>query len=372
MEELRRAGFEPHLAEPAEARARKGPTRRAKTDRADARHLRDLLISDAVPESWIPPDHIADLRTKVRLRKALVGQRTAWQERIHAQLFHHGLPPIAGLLTVEGRARLGAAALPRCARQVVDLALRMIDTIDRELDPLDTELIRFARHQIGSRALMSHYGIGALTSVAILAELGDTRRFSSSRQAVRFAGLDVTVSESNGKRSRGRLSRQGPPALRWALYEAAKCAYRPQSPDHEYYLAVKERKGAQRACLSVARRLARRSHHTLAGPATTLSPSPPDSRTVCGIPGQTRIVRSFPQAPERQVPTPPGRPLLERAAATCTGNPITHHVAGPRRGPSTEIRPDARSRGPAVARWAPRPPRQCLDAPCGDSSPLDA
>ena len=265
VEELRRAGFEPHLAEPAEARARKGPKRRAKTDRADARHLRDLLISDAVPESWIPPDHIADLRTKVRLRKALVGQRTAWQERIHAQLFHHGLPPVAALLTVEGRARLEAAALPPCARQVVDVALRMIDSIDQALDPLDTELIRFARHQIGCRALMSHYGIGALTSVAILAELGDTRRFSSSRQAVRFAGLDVTVSESNGKRSRGRLSRQGPPALRWALYEAAKCAYRPQSPDHEYYLAVKERKGAQRACLSVARRLARRSHHTLAG-----------------------------------------------------------------------------------------------------------
>ncbi len=82
---------------------------------------------------------------------------------------------------------------------------------------------------------------------------------------MRFAGLDVTVSELNGKRSRGRLTRQGPPALRWALYGAAKSAYPPQSPDHEYYLAVKERKGAQRACLSVARQLARRSHHTLAG-----------------------------------------------------------------------------------------------------------
>ena len=264
VEELRNAGFEPHLAEPAEARARKGPKRRAKTDRADARHLRELLISEAVPESWIPPDHIADLRTKVRLRKALVGQRTAWQERIHAQLFHHGLPPVAALLTVEGRARLEAAPLAPCARDVVNIALRMIDSIDQEVDVLDAELIRFARHQAGCRALMSHYGIGALTSVAILAELGDTRRFSSSRQAVRFAGLDVTVSESNDRRSRGRLSRQGPPALRWALYEAARSAYRPQSPDHEYYVAVKERKGAQRACLSVARQLARRSHHTLA------------------------------------------------------------------------------------------------------------
>ena len=61
---------------------------------------------------------------------------------------------------------------------------------------------------------MGHYGIGELlTSAAILAELGDTRRFSSSRHAVRYAGLDVTVESSDGKkRASGKISRQGPPA----------------------------------------------------------------------------------------------------------------------------------------------------------------
>jgi len=70
VEELRRAGMEVHLAEPGETRARRGPKRRAKTDRADARLLRDLLLANNLPESWIPPDHLADLRTTVRLRRA--------------------------------------------------------------------------------------------------------------------------------------------------------------------------------------------------------------------------------------------------------------------------------------------------------------
>jgi transposase len=110
---------------------------------------------------------------------------------------------------------------------------------------------------------MRHYGIGPLTSVTILAELGDARRFSSSREAVRYAGLDITVHQSDARRAPGHLSRQGPPALRWALFEAAQCARRTNSPDHEYYQQAAERLGGNRACLAVARKLLKRSYHTL-------------------------------------------------------------------------------------------------------------
>lgn len=97
----------------------------------------------------------------------------------------------------------------------------------------------------------------------VWAELGDCRRFSNSDQAVRFTGLDVTVWSSDAKRSPGRLARQGSPVLRWALFEAAKCAARTNSPDHDYYVAVRDRLGGKRPALSVARKLTRRCHHTL-------------------------------------------------------------------------------------------------------------
>src|SRR5947209_2712858 len=153
VEELRAVGAVVHLAEPAETAARRGNKMRAKTDRADARHHRELLLAGRLPETWIPPDHILDLRAQGRLRHTLV-------ER--------------------------------------------------------------------------YYGIGELCAVTILAELGDCQRFSNSRDVVRYGGMDITVYQSDSRRAPGRLSRQGPPALRWALYEAAHAARRPGSPDRDY------------------------------------------------------------------------------------------------------------------------------------------
>jgi transposase len=95
----------------------------------------------------------------------------------------------------------------------------MIDHLEVELDLLDTQLARIARGQPGCQALQRRYGVGWLTAVAIWAEFGDVRRFANSRQAVRFCGLDITISESDGKRTRGHLARQGAPVLRWALHE---------------------------------------------------------------------------------------------------------------------------------------------------------
>lgn len=263
IEELRRAGVEAHLAEPAQTKSLQGRKKRAKTDRLDAAHLRDLMVIERLPESWIAPDHIQEIRTLMRLRHSLVEERTTHKQRIHAQIFHNGYPQQKNLDSMEGRAHLEGLELPETARRVVDLSLAMIDHINEELEPIEAELRAYARSQAGCQALMKHYGVGELTSVALLSELGDTRRFSSSKQAVRYAGLDITVHNSDEKRAAGKLSRQGPPVLRWAAYEVGKRAWRKGSPDHEYYLKNKERIGANRAALSIARKLIRRAHHTL-------------------------------------------------------------------------------------------------------------
>ena len=263
VEELERAGIEAHMAEPADTAALRGKKRRAKTDRTDARHLRELLCEHRLPEAWIPPAHVAEARTKARLYRSLMHERDVWQLRTHAVLFHQGVPALPSLLTVAGRAALDKADVSASGRQLIGVALEVIDHLEGLAGPLRAELAAFGRRQPGCRALTAHYGIGPLLAVVIWSELGDTRRFSSSRQAVRHTGLDITVHSSDAKRARGRLSRQGPPALRWALYEAAICAARPGSPDHDYYLATKARIGGGRAALSVARKLAARCHHSL-------------------------------------------------------------------------------------------------------------
>jgi transposase len=263
VEELVAAGVEPHLAEPADTSALRGRKKRAKTDRTDARLLRELLVQRRLPESWIPPVHVLEARALVRTYVDLMDERRSWQQRIHAQLFHQGVPTIENLHTAASRDAVLEAELSPAGRDVVAIAAAAIDGLSELIAPLRARLQAMAARQDGCRALQSQYGIGALCSLIIWAELGDPRRFKRSDQAVRFAGLDVTVWSSDSKRSAGHLARQGSPELRWALYEAAKCASRQGSPDHAYYASVADRIDGKVATLSMARKLVRRSYHIL-------------------------------------------------------------------------------------------------------------
>jgi transposase len=152
--EIERAGHVVRLADPGETAARRGRKRRAKTDYSDCDLMLGLLLAGELPEAWIPPVQILELRARVRLRKTLIDQRTAWLQRLQAQLFHQGVPPGLKPRTAAGRQELASV----------------------ELSP----------HQPGCRALVGQlYGVGAVTATAILAELGDARRFRSSDDAVR-------------------------------------------------------------------------------------------------------------------------------------------------------------------------------------------
>jgi transposase len=166
-------------------------------------------------------------------------------------------------MTNDGREWLAAEPMPEISREQIGIALAMINSLEQQRAPLDKELRAYARRQARCKALMVQYGIGELIALTILAELGDCTRFSSSRQAVRYAGMNITVHQSDQHRAPGHLSRQRPPALRWALFEAAQLAARERSPDHDYYHEAAARLGHNRACLSVARKLLKRSHHPL-------------------------------------------------------------------------------------------------------------
>jgi transposase len=206
-------------------------------------------------------------RERIQLYKSLLDQHTQWIQRIHAELYHHGMAmPESAIGSERTRAWLAAdgGRLSPAARQRIAVGYQMLDATDAARLPLKRELERFGRRQPACRLLAeTYYGIGPLTAVAVWSELGDCRRFSRSMQAVRHTGLDVTVDSSDQHRAGGHLARQGPGTLRWALFEAGKCAARATSPDYEYYQAVKRAHDGKLAALSVARKLARRCYHTL-------------------------------------------------------------------------------------------------------------
>ena len=191
-------------------------------------------------------------------------------QRIHAVLFHHGAPALgAGTLrTGPGVAALRAVTaewLSPAGQLQVGTALEVLEALEGRMHEVRHQLTDAARHLAGAKVLAARlYGVGPVTALAITCWLAGKDRFSSSRQAVRFAGLDVTVHSSDRKGPPGRLSRQGPPVLRWAVYEAGKTHARSSAPDHGYYAQVKDRCNGKRAALSEARKILRQAHHILA------------------------------------------------------------------------------------------------------------
>src|ERR1700761_2558917 len=204
-EELAAAGAAVHLAEPADTAFARGRKRHAKTDKTDARHLRILLAEGRLPECWIPPGHILECRALLELYNDLRREHTAWVQRIHAVLFHQGAPALGegALRSEQGLAALREAAAARLSpagQLQVATALEVLEALEARMDVVRHQLLDAARHLAGAKVLAERlYGVGPFAALAITCWLGGKDRFSSSRQAVRFAGLDVTVWSSDRK-----------------------------------------------------------------------------------------------------------------------------------------------------------------------------
>jgi transposase len=268
-EELAGAGIAAHLAEPAETAAARGTKRRAKTDRSDSRLLRELLETGRLPECWIPPARLLECRALLQTYQDLRIEHTAWVQRIHAVCFHQGAEALGhgGVSTQEGRARLQqiTGQLSPAGQIQVAIAARVLDALEIELDALRARLVEAAKHLRGATVLRQRvYGVGPIGGLAFTCWLAGADRFSSVRKAVRFCGLDVAVYSSAGKRAPGRLSRQGPPILRWVAYEAGMTHARAGAPDHAYYAKVADRIDGKRAALAEARKVVRVVSHILA------------------------------------------------------------------------------------------------------------
>jgi Transposase IS116/IS110/IS902 family len=236
-------------------------------------------------------------------------------------------------------------ALPVDAGERIHVALELIDMLEIQIGQIERDLRQLARRQTGCRALMTQFGMGELSALVTLCELGDVSRMHASRQAVRMAGIDIGVHRSDRTSRLGKLTRQGSAELRWALYEAAQSACRPASPDHaDYHALTAHGLSHTRASLTIARTLARRSYHLLRelGP-TALDPISNSPRGLLPLsPPLHDAHPTFRPAPGAiEAPTPPTwRPTKDRAAAVAPPKrPINHHVtASHARQPRAQIR----------------------------------
>ena len=238
---------------------------KVKTDQVDAGILAQLLAANFIPAVWVPDPATRTLRRAIAQHRGLVSQRRQLRNRIHAALLRNLMEcPYTDAFGRAGRQWLVQVALPEAERQLVDRTLRLLTALDAEIEQLEVQLAKDQLTDPRLRHLLTIPGIGLITALALLAVIGDVRRFSRPHQLVGYLGLDPRVRQSGDRPAyTGHISRQGQAHARALLVEATHAAIRVPGPLRAFFERIRARRGPQIAIVAVARKLAVLAWHLL-------------------------------------------------------------------------------------------------------------
>jgi transposase len=229
--------------------------RRQQNDKRDARQILKLLLEDRFPQVWQPPVENEHVRQLLLHRCRLVRLRAQVKNQLDAVAKNEGATEKR---TWSGPRRLQIEALPLSGwyeQRRKDL-LALIDTLDRQIEPLDEAVEKAAWADQTSRRLMTHPGVGPVVSLTYALTIGDWRRFARGKHVGSYLGLIPEEASSADKRRLGHISKQGNTLLRWLLVEAATKAQKHDPSWHRLYLRLSMNKHHGVAKVAIAHKLA--------------------------------------------------------------------------------------------------------------------
>lgn len=218
---LQAAGANVHLAHPLGVKG--WSYRRVKNDTVDATGLADLLRMNRLPEAWIAPPHLRELRELVRYRAKLVALRSGLKAQVHAVLAKEGVAvPMSDLFGRAGMSLLAEVPLATAYRMRVESLLELIVAYDHEVAFFTDAIAARLRHHPGYQALQTIPGVGPTFAAMFVVEIGDVTRFDRPAKLCSWAGLTPRHRESDTTVVRGAITKQGSKLVRWAAVEAVQ------------------------------------------------------------------------------------------------------------------------------------------------------
>jgi transposase len=230
-----------------------------KTDRNDASFLAWLLSHNAVPEAHCPTPHQREYQLLVRTRQQFVQRRTRDKNQIRAILANRNLDS-KSLFAAKGREHLAGLKLRPAEQFRLEQLLASLDAIEEQILATEEVVAEFRRkappqEKKNHKILRSMPGVGNVVADAVLSSMGDIRRFPSIRKAAGYSGLAPGYRQSDKKRKKLEMTKEGPRILRWALVEASWTAIRCSAYWREQYERIANRRGKKKAVVGVARRM---------------------------------------------------------------------------------------------------------------------
>ena len=243
VDALQAAGCEVHLAHPYGIKGMR-KRRRVKTDAKDAYELANLLRMGSLPEAYIAPPELRQLRELVRHRDRLTKANTAVKAGIRALLAKHNVAlPVSDLECLRAGDLLDAVALPGAYAHRLASQRRLMLLLEAEIGAVEVELDHRLKHHPGYRNLLAVKGIGPVLAAVFVAEIGDITRFGGPDALACWAGLTPRHYASDTTVRRGHVSKEGSVLVRWAAVEAIQRSCEP---------AVRQRRQAIEARRAVA------------------------------------------------------------------------------------------------------------------------
>ena len=230
-----------------------------KTDKLDAQVLAEFLALGMIPEAWRPTPRVRAYCALVRHRYYTQQRSTSVKIKLRRILADYNAD-IRRLFTHSGRQYLKELALSETDRFRVKLLLQELDQHIHRRQRIDRKLRQFANRgsvaEKEARQILSSIPyVGPVTIDVVLSEVGDFRRFSSQRKTTAYAGLAPGRRESDGRTKDLGITKEGSRLLRWALIQAAWRLVGRTRRWGSLYDRLKQRCGAKKAIVAVARRL---------------------------------------------------------------------------------------------------------------------
>jgi transposase len=232
---------------------------RVKTDKTAVWSLAQLLIAGLIPEVWVPPIPVRELRALVTHRRRLVQTRGRTQNRLHSVTHRLNLTPPQGKVFAP-KHRQWWLDLDLSSSERLRL-LQDLDTLDHlqvQVEATEEELERLSLCEPWAPFvpyLLQLPGFGLIVAMTILAAIGDISRFPSAKKLVGYAGLGASIHDSGKTLRRGRITKEGRKELRWALVQAAWCAVRTHPYWKQRFERLSRRMHANKAIVAIARKL---------------------------------------------------------------------------------------------------------------------
>jgi transposase len=238
-----------------------------KTDRVDVLRLAWLLAAGLVPEVWVPPMEVRELRSLLSHRSRVVKMRTMIRNRLCSMIHRHNLnPPEGEIFSRESRGWWLDLEISSTEKLRVRQDLATMGHLEPLIAEIDTELKRLSTCAPWAEQvpyLLQLPGFGLITTMTLLAAIGDISRFESARKLVGYAGLGAGVHQSGETHYTGRITKQGRREVRWVLVEAAWVAALRDTYWNREFGRLSRRMSEKKAIVAIARKLLVAAWHVL-------------------------------------------------------------------------------------------------------------